>query len=81
MEPRLARHGPHETLHLEFIVVAMHAGANERLQSARGQVERMHAWRFPVFAKRRPEPPDGVAPHIQEAHASGPTQVLAARGR
>src|SRR5207249_3959503 len=30
--------------------------------------------------ERRLEPPDGVAPHVEEARAAGPAQILAARG-
>jgi hypothetical protein len=31
--------------------------------------------------ERRLEPLDGVAPHVEEARAAGPAQILAARGR
>src|SRR5437899_1045643 len=33
---RLARHGPNEALHLGLVVVIVHAGADERVRSARG---------------------------------------------
>jgi hypothetical protein len=41
----LARHCPNEALHLGFAVVVVHAGADERVQAAGGQVERGHARR------------------------------------
>jgi len=31
--------------------------------------------------ERRLEPLDGIAPHVEEARAAGPAQILAARGR
>src|SRR5207244_12159240 len=31
--------------------------------------------------ERRLEPLDGVTPHVEEARAAGPAQILAARGR
>src|SRR5437867_8496523 len=36
---RLARHCPNEALHLGLVVVIVHAGADERVDSARGQIE------------------------------------------
>src|ERR1700719_2365410 len=41
----VARHGPDEALHFGLVVVVVHAGADERVKSARGQMERGRAWR------------------------------------
>src|SRR5438552_6834336 len=35
----LARHGPNEALHLGLVVVVVQAGADERVDSARGQID------------------------------------------
>jgi hypothetical protein len=42
---QLASHCPNEALHLGLVVVVVHAGADERVQSARGQIERGRARR------------------------------------
>src|SRR5690349_24677890 len=45
IERGLARHCVDEALHLALVVVVMHAGADERVQSARRQIERGRARR------------------------------------
>ena len=41
----VARHCPDEALHFGFVGVLVHAGTDERVQSARGQIEDGRAWR------------------------------------
>src|SRR3984893_12994778 len=44
-ESGLVRHCPNEAFHLGLVVVVVRAGADERVQSARGQIECGRAWR------------------------------------
>jgi hypothetical protein len=61
----LARHCPNEAFHLSLVVVIVHAGADERVQSARGQIERGRARR---------------AGHVDvDAHSGEPLARLARR--
>src|SRR3989442_9176097 len=39
LDVRLARHCPNEALHLGLVVVVVQAGADERVDSARGQID------------------------------------------
>jgi hypothetical protein len=68
LEKRLGRHCTNEALHLSFVFVVMNAGADERVQAARGASGERDTWTLMLIAERRSRVWPGASPSFRKVN-------------